>query len=411
MVFKERIIAEKLRQLFSAFPVVVLTGARQVGKSTLLRNVFPSLPYVQFDSDIDIGAARQDPDLFLDNHRWPLILDEIQFAAPLVAAIKRRVDQHRQPGMYMLTGSQQWSVLKNISESLAGRAVFAQLEGFTLSEIAQQTTAPSWLARWLDDPCDVVANPPARLNLTRTLYEQLWYGWLPYADTLPQELVPTFYRGYLQTYIERDARLIYDVLDWQQFGRFVQLVSALTAQEINHSQLGRELGISAQTARRWLAALIATFQWYETPPFSKNNLKKVSAKPKGYFADTGLICSLQRISSPLALSGHPLTGALFETAVAAHIRRLSEPLATPPQMYYWRTYGGAEVDIVLERDGRLFPIEVKLTSLPSRKDTVGIAAFRKTHPEQNIAPGLVICPCREFVRISDRDYAIPWDSI
>lgn len=411
MPFKKRLISEKLQRLFAAFPVVVLTGARQVGKSTLLQKVFPNLSYVQFDSDLDIGAARQDPDLFLDNHRWPLILDEIQFAAPLVSAIKRRVDQYRQPGMYLLTGSQQWSVLKNISESLAGRAVFVQLEGFTLSEIAQQTEAPSWLARWLDDPNRVIAEPPTRLNLSRTLYEQLWYGWLPYADTLPQDLVQTFYRGYLQTYIERDARLIQDVLDWQQFGRFVQLVSALSAQEINHTQLGRELGISCQTARRWLAALVATFQWYEIPPFSKNNLKKVVSKPKGYFADTGLICSLQRISSPLALAGHPLTGALFETAVAAHLRRLSEPLATPPQMYYWRTYGGAEVDIVLERDGVLFPIEIKLTSQPNRRDAQGIEAFRRTYPDQKIAPGLVICPCREFVRISDRDYALPWDSL
>jgi predicted AAA+ superfamily ATPase len=410
-MYKNRIITNRLKKLFATFPVVVVSGARQVGKSTLLKHVFPDLEAVLFDPSIDIGAARQEPDIFLDNHPAPLILDEIQYAGELVSAIKRRVDQNRRPGMYLLTGSQQWSVLKTISESLAGRAVFLTLEGFSLSEIGTQADRPSWLERWLEDTDLLIRNAPERLVPQKTLYEHLWTGWFPEANTLGHEMIPDFYRGYLQTYIERDARVIHDVLDWQQFGRFVQLVGALTAQEINYSQLGRDLGITTQTAKRWVSTLTATFQWQDVFPYSGNTIKRISGRPKGYMADTGLVCHLQMITSPKALSGHPLTGALFETAVVGQIRKHCGALATAPRFYHWRVHSGPEVDLILERDGILFPIEIKLTTNPSRKDTSGITAFRKTYPQQRIAPGLVIAPCPRFERISDHDYALPWDSI
>lgn len=410
-MYKKRIITERLLRLFETFPVVVLSGARQVGKSTLLRHAFSDLAMVVFDSVTDIGSARQDPDLFLDNHPAPLILDEIQFAGELVASIKRRVDRDRRPGMYMLTGSQRWNVLRTISESLAGRAVFLTLEGFSLSEIAQQTESPSWLSRWLDNPDEVIANKPARLGLSRTLYEQLWTGWMPAADSLPADTLPDFYSGYLQTYIERDARLIADVSDWQQFGLFVRLLSSLTAQEISYNQLGRELGITPQTAQRWLSVLRATFQWHEIPAYSGNTIKRISGKPKGYIADTGLACMLQMISSPRALAGHPLTGAMFETVVAGQFRKLCSQLATPPRFYHWRSHGGAEVDILMERDGVFYPVEVKLTTQPNRNDAQGLLAFRKTYPHLKIAPDLIVSPCESFEKISENTYRIPWDAL
>lgn len=366
---------------------------------------------VVFDPVVDVGLARQDPDLFLDNHPVPLILDEIQFAGELVAAIKRRVDQNRKPGMYLLTGSQQWNVLQTVSESLAGRAVFLDLEGFCLQEIHQQTGQTNWLARWLEDPAELIASKPSRIQTDRSLYEQLWRGWMPAADSLEVDLIPDFYRGYLQTYIERDVRLIAEVSDWQQFGRFVRLLSSLTAQEINYAQIGRELGISVQTARRWLPALKATFQWHELPAYSGNTIKRISGKPKGYIADTGLTCSLQMISSPRALAGHPLTGSLFETAVVGQIRKLCAAISTPPQFYHWRSHGGAEVDLILERDGILFPIEIKLASHPTSQGIHGIRAFRQTYPVQNIAPGLVICPCDSFEKMAEGVYRLPWDTV
>lgn len=415
MKYKSRILAAKLRRMVGQFPVVVVSGARQVGKSTLLKHELPDWQAVVFDPVTDVGNARQDPDLFLDNHRSPLILDEIQFVPELVAAIKRRVDRSdtrsagRKAGMYVLTGSQQWSVLKSASESLAGRAVFLDLEGFSLAEITRAGIDDHWLKRYLESPEEFVASSPARLPVERTLYEQLWRGFLPEADSLESDWIGEFYRAYLRTYIERDVRLLSDVSDWQQFGRFVQLTAALTAQEVNRSQLGRELGITPQTAQRWLAMLRATFQWFEAPAYHGNAIKRISAKSKGYMTDTGLACTLQSISSPQTLSGHPLAGALFESAVAGEIRKLAGTLATPPNLYHWRTYAGGEVDLVLERDGVFYPIEIKLTSHPSRKDTRGIEAFRSTYPKLNIATGLVIAPVEHIERLSERVYTLPWD--
>jgi predicted AAA+ superfamily ATPase len=206
------------------------------------------------------------------------------------------------------------------------------------------------------------------------------------------------------------VRLLSDVSDWQQFGRLARLSAALTAQEVNRSQYGREIGVTPQTAGRWLAMLRATFQWFEVAAYHGNTIKRISGKPKGYAADTGLACALQMISTPQALSGHPLVGSLFETFVVAEIRKLAATLATPPGLYHWRTHSGGEVDLLLERDGRIHPIEIKLTTRPSKSDTRGLAAFREAYPKLKIAPGLVICAAERGQRLNETEYAMPWDS-
>jgi len=186
-------------------------------------------------------------------------------------------------------------------------------------------------------------------------------------------------------------------------------MAALTAQEINHSQIGRELGLTPQTARRWLDILKATFQWFELEPYSGSAVKKVSGKPKGYISDTGIACASQAISSPTAIGGHPLWGALFETAVVSEVRKQCSFLSPKPRMYHWRTYGGAEVDIIIEYNGRFYPIEAKAGSNPSRGDTTGISAFRKRHPHIAVEKGLVLAPIERFIPLSENDYAAPWD--
>ncbi|VAW75735.1 ATPase [hydrothermal vent metagenome] len=411
MKYKERLLTPRLQRLVQNFPVVVVSGARQVGKSTLLNHVFPAgTDCVVFDPVIDVENARQDPDLFLDNHpATPLLLDEIQYAPELVAAIKRRVDRDRKPGQFVLTGSQQWEVMKSLAESLAGRAVFIEMDGFSLAEMSGWAEGAGWLFSWLEDPEGFVHREHGLIELEYTLYETLWRGFLPDATTLPIEVVADFHEAYIKTYIERDVRLLADVSEWQTFSRFIRLAAALTAQEINYSQLGREIGIAPQTARRWLDMLKATFQWFDVPAFSGNNIKRVSSKPKGFVADTGFACAAQRISSPVALAGHPMLGALFETAVFAEIRKQSALLSPAPQLYHWRSAGGAEVDLLLERDGKLFPIEIKVKSQPARRDVRGIKALRNSYPAMDIQPGLVIAPTRKFMKLSDDAWAMPWN--
>ena len=411
--YRERILSKRLIRLAETFPAVVVAGARQVGKSTLIRHVFPKdADYVLFDPTVDVENARQDSDLFFDNHlKRPLLLDEIQYAPEIVGALKRRVDADRRPGQFIITGSQQWEVMKSISESLAGRAVFIDLCGFSLAEAAGAAQSGGWLEHWLNEPERLIEKNVRCLEVERSLYEILWRGFLPEADRLALDVLPDFFNAYLRTYIDRDARLLADVSDWHSFNRFFRLSAALTAQDVNYSQLGRDIGLTPQTAHRWLDMLNATFQYETIAAYAGNTVKRLSGKPKGYISDTGLACAAQQISSPNALAAHPMLGALFETAAVGEIRKQNSAISTPAALYHWRTQAGAEVDVVLERDGRLFPIEIKLTSQPSKRDARGLEAFRATYPNQNIAPGLILAPTKQFRKISDNDFTLPWNAV
>ena len=412
-MYVKRGVTDKLKKLVKAFPVVVVSGARQVGKTTLLRHVFPDLDYVAFDPSIDVENARAEPDLFLHNHRLPLVLDEIQYAPELVSAIKRRVDEAQaRPGMFLLTGSQQWQVMQTLAESLAGRVAFLDLQGFSIQELAGADARAGWLGRWMDDADGLLASrPPSATWLGRTLWEWLWRGAMPGAGALDADLVPDFWTGYHRTYVERDARLAGSVDDWQRFGQFLGLISALTAQEVNASQLGRDIGITPQTARRWLAILSGTFQWVEHAAFARNAVKRVSAKPKGYLADTGLACHHAHISSPAALGGHPLVGALFETSMVNEIRKRAAVLSGGVAYSHWRAAGGAEVDLLLERDGVLYPFEIKLTANPSRRHASGLVAFRKAYPDRRIAKAAILCATQRPFWVTEDVAALPWNLV
>ena len=418
MVMYPRNAAHHLQQLFAAFPVVVITGARQVGKTTLLRQVFPTLDYVVFDASLDLEQARSEPELFLKNHPAPVILDEIQYAPELVASIKRAVDANQaRPGRFLLTGSQQWQVMSALAESLAGRVAFVELAGLSQSELTHtqpQAANSLWLTRWMaaqeaGDQQAFADQARAAPRFTESLPEWLWRGFMPRAQTLELALVPDFWQGYHRTYVERDARLAGEVGDWHDFGRFVRLMSALTAQEINHSQLGREIGINPKTAQRWLRMMQATFQWFELPPFFANRIKRVSKSPKGYLVDTGMACHHAAMSSPQALASHPLFGALFETAMVCELRKTLSLIAGSANLYHWRASTGAEVDCIIERDGWLHPVEIKLTAQPTRKHTLGLQAFRKAHPDQRIGHGLMLCATDQPRWISEEVLALPWN--
>src|SRR3990167_1403699 len=230
---------------------------------------------VVFDPIIDVEGARSDPDLFLNNRPPPVILDEIQYVPELVPAIKRRLDKNKKPGLYLITGSQQWEVMKSLAESLAGRAVFVDLQGFSLKELNQEgEKGKPWLERWLENPGDSKVLEGKKGECKFSLFEQLWRGWLPETQFLPRDVIGAFHEAYVRTYIERDVRQLAEVSDVQLFHRFFRLCAALTAQEVNYSQLGRDIGINPQTASRWLRILTATFQWFEVPAWSGNIIKR-----------------------------------------------------------------------------------------------------------------------------------------
>jgi len=409
MNYQKRLLEDKLRRFSTHFPAIVLTGARQVGKSTLLQHLLPHAEHITFDPIIDVGNARQDPELFLDHLHLPVILDEIQYSPELLPVIKRRIDANKQPGQYWLTGSQNLGVLKNVSESLAGRAAVLSLFPMTLTE--QYDNASAWLVRYLNDPHAFLAQPCSRLTSDASLSVHVWRGGYPGLIGLDNDLLSAELNAYLHTYIERDVRLVSEVSDLQEFSRFVQLLANLTAQEIHFTQLGREIGISPQTARRWLNVLKSTYQWIELPAYSGNTLKRVTSKNKGYFIDSGMACHLMHISSPLTLLGHPKLGALFETYIVNDVLRQLAPLSSNPAVYHWRSHGGAEVDLLIEMDNVYYPIEIKCKTRPSRGDVRGIQAFRETYPDAVLAPGLLISAIDKILPLGSDCFAIPYDLV
>ncbi len=395
-------VAKLVKSLFKEFPVVVLIGARQVGKSTLFETCFPKIKRVVFDPLVDVAGAKADADLFLNNHPAPLFLDEIQYVPEIVPALKRKLDQDRRPGQYLLTGSQQWEVMKLLSESLAGRAVLLNLHPFSVSEITGQKF---WLGDWLQQ------KKTKRLPQKEkpTLYQQIWRGFLPEAQFLSSKAIPYFYESYIKTYIEKDARQMADISDWQMFGRFYKLCASLTAQEINHSQIGRDIGLSSVTSKRWLDILQATFQWFEIPAFSQNTTKRLSLKSKGYLFDTGLVCQALAISSPEAVGTHPAWGALFETLVVNEIRKQCSFLNPAPHLYHWRVHNGSEVDLLLEYNGTFYPIEIKSSTHPDKSAARGIAIFKETYPRLKVAPGLILAPVDSSYAIAEDVFVRAWD--
>ncbi len=416
MNYRGRLLEAKLIRYAKEFSALLLMGPRQVGKSTLFAHLFGTQArHIVFDPVVDVGNARQDPDFFLDQQPPPVILDEVQYAPELLGAIKRRIDRRPAPGQYFLTGSQNLSLLKRVSESLAGRVLVLDLGGMTLSELRGrgQPSGATWLAALMEagtrapDLSSFHRLMPASKD--DTLHRHLWRGGLPLLIDRADDLVPDILASYLRTYVERDVRALAEVHDQQQFTRFIALCAALTAREVNHSQLGRDIGVTPQTAGRWLGVLKATFQWIEVPPFHGNSIKRISGRPKGYLADTGLAAHLQRMSSPEALSGHPSLGALFETWVVGDILRRFCLMHTPPQVYHWRRHSGAEVDLLLERDGTFWPIEIKAASRVTMADARGIHAFRAAYPNLRHGVGIIVAAVEEASRLSEDVLVVPCD--
>lgn len=413
MKYRKRLCEGMIAELCRHFPVVAVLGARQVGKSTLIQQVFGSeYEEIVFDPVQDVGQARVEPDLFLSNHPGKLFLDEVQYAPELLAAIKRRVDRTGKPGQFILSGSQNLSVIKNIAESLAGRVAIVELHGMTLSE-ARGHAGDSWLERWVNGNSVDGGGGQEREIINQKGEVPSWYGTIfrggmPGILDLPEALLPRFFESYLRTYVERDIRSVADIGNLQLFTRFFRLLGALSTTEINASQLGRDLDIDRRTALAWKAVLESTYQWTEIPAFSRNAVKRVAGKSKGIFSDTGMLCHLQRIASPDMLAGHPLQGRIVETWVVCEILKICSAWNVFPGFYHYRSVGGAEVDLVLELNGRLYPIEIKSKAHPSSKDAGGIKSFREAFPNEDIADGLLVCATEQPYRISEQVLALPW---
>lgn len=334
-MYLHRLIETALKKAEKTFPAIVICGPRQSGKSTLLANYVSAGENVYSLDNPEIRLLfKDDPLNILERVTKPAILDEIQYLPEIVNYIKLLIDKDRRPGQWFLTGSQQFSVMKNVSESLAGRAAVFSLPPFSIAE-------RDWIPQ---------------------LAEFLLRGSYPEPVVNPEVDIDIWYASYLQTYIERDVRLLLNVADLRDFEQFLRLLAAYTGQELNMSVLSRKLGCSVPTIKRWISVLQASMVIFLLPPYFENFGKRVVKAPKLYFWDTGLVNHLVGIRDENLLLNGPMAGAIFETAVVSEFMKARVAQGIRPALYFWRSQSGLEIDLIEQHRDRLVPYEIKLSS-------------------------------------------------
>ncbi|MBN1105219.1 MAG: ATP-binding protein [Deltaproteobacteria bacterium] len=355
------------------FPVVALVGPRQIGKTSLLERLFPDYGYVTLDVASNAEAAETRPQEFLERHPPPLLIDEVQYAPSFFRHIKSYVDSEKgRRGLFMITGSQNFLLMENLAESLAGRAAvipFLGLSGKEWRSAAAASTGQSW-------------------------QEFLWKGGFPalWSDPGAGPTRERWYQGYVSTYLERDVRNLLNVGSLRDFERFLRACAARCGQTLNLSELGRDVGISTPTAKQWVSVLQASNQVFLLEPYYRSLGKRISKTPKLYFTDTGLAAYLMGFTSADGLWASREAGALWESYVVGQWLRWRDWHEPSLMLWYWRDQGGNEVDLLIERNQMLFPVECKIKDRPGKEDTQGIERLRKFYGKDHVPQAYVACP-------------------
>lgn len=386
-MYIHRYLEDVVKSVSKSFKVLYLGGPRQVGKTTLLRHMSEKLKmnYVTFD-DLTLRAfANDDPELFLETYKSPLLIDEVQYAPKLFSYIKIKVDSSDQTGRYWLTGSQQFSVMKNIQESLAGRVGILNLLGFSCAEenLIKKQGIPFDLENFNKIGF-------AEKFSVQQLFKTIHRGSFPALVNNPKQDLEFFYNSYLQTYLDRDLRDIFGVQKLSEFRVFLQLCAARTGQLLNFSELARDAGVSVHAAKEWIQILEGTSQIYLLRPYYKNISKRLIKAPKLYFLDTGLAAFLTKWQSAETLFNGAMAGPIFETFVVSEIIKSYFYRGKQPPLYYYRDKEGREIDLLIEEEDKLVPIEIKRAMNITDDDVRHIKYFQKNIRESS-GKGAVIC--------------------
>ena len=378
----KRDIEDRLKQAARTRPVLALTGARQTGKTSTLRRLFPGHSFVSLDLPSEAEQAEKEPARFLQRHPPPVLIDEVQYAPGLFRHLKAIVDADRsRNGRFLLTGSQRFPLMKGLSDSLAGRVDIAELATLALAEIRA-----------------ALPDTPIVSAIVRGGFPEL------YANRDID--AAAFYNSYLATYLERDVRSLTHVGSLRDFERFLRACALRSANLLNKADLARDIGISPSTANQWLSMLEASGQVVLLEPWFSNRTKSIVKSPKLYLADTGLLCALLNIRSEEALRQSPAAGAIWETFVFGQLRHRERLAGRTGSLFFWRDRT-REVDFVVEAGGRLELFEAKWTELPTASDATNLEFVRSTMPPSKISGGAIVCQTAHRFPVTAHFSAIP----
>lgn len=411
-MFYERTISPIINKINETFPVLILTGPRQVGKTTLLTHLASDeRKVVSLDNPTIRATAKNDPEMFLQRYAPPVLIDEVQYAPELFDYIKVYVDREKRCGDFWLTGSQTFHMMKDVTQSLAGRAGIVRMLGLSNSEIGGQHFSP--FAMDVDELTERMT-VARRMSVTE-VYERIFKGSMPRLYENESIDRAQYYESYIETYISRDVKDLSQIGDEMTFLNFLSVVAARTATNVNYEVLGSEVGVSAPTAKKWLSVLVSSGLVVLIQPYSNNLLKRVIKAPRMYFLDTGLCAHLTRWTSPQLLEAGAMDGAFFETWVVSEIYKsyINGGYSQPP-LYFYRDSNKKEIDLIIYQDGVLTPIEIKKSSAP-RSATKNFSALTPIEEpgdpsdevKAKIGQGAVICLPVDLLPIDRKNWYVP----
>lgn len=401
-----RHMEKPVMELNEQYPVLLLTGPRQVGKTTMLEHLIEvegkGRKKVSLDDLTLRELAKTDPKMFFQLYQPPLLIDEVQYAPELFPYIKIMVDERHQPGDFWLTGSQLFKMMEGVQESLAGRVALLHLSPLSQSEIMKRPPEPPFS---LELPLlSERQNGRQTLN-TPEVFQRIHQGGMPALVTGTYSNASIFYSSYIDTYMERDVRRLSNDIDSLKFLRFLRSVAARTSQQVNYKGIADDAEIDQTTAKNWLHVLEALGIIFLLEPYSNNVLKRTVSTPKLYFYDSGIVCYLTRWSSPETAMEGAMSGALLENYTVAEIIKTYQNAGQEPFLYYYRDKDAREIDLILERDGKLFPIEIKKMASPPKKLTKVFDLIDKSPLQRGT--GAILCMADQLGAFDQNNLIVP----
>ena len=405
MNYIRRHMEDRMLELSKSYSAILLTGPRQSGKTTMLRTLSEKenigREYISLDDLNARDMAKNDPALFLQLHKPPVLIDEVQYAPELFTYIKIHIDEHHKPGDFWMTGSQIFRLMRGIQESLAGRVALLHMSPMSQREITGAPCVP------FSTDFDKLLKESKNFTPVTTpeLFERIWKGSMPGLVSGQYSDRNMYYSSYLSTYVERDVRDISGMVDALKFNRFITAVAARTSQLLNYNALAEDADTDIQTAKVWVNILETLGIIFLLHPYSNNVLKRAIKTPKVYFYDSGLVCYLTKWSSPEVAESGAMNGALLENFTVSEIMKSYQNAGREPYLYFYRDRDAKEIDVIMEGDGKLCPLEIKKTAMPDKRIVKTFGVIDKA-PLQ-LGTAAVLCMAEQFGAFDRNNLIVP----